>query len=398
MSSLLIVDRYMPHHGGSRRYYHNLARRLDDVVVLTGPQEGGRGFDRGSGVPTLRRRGIRPNYAVAADRIGNPWLNFLLAYLPGMLATLFWTLVEMLLRRPGVVHAGGYAFAGFAARVLCPLFGIPYIVYAHGEDVLSTGRRRFFAAFMRWVFRRAEIVVVNSRNTAHLVRGQGVPAERIRLANPGVDERWFDTPPRVGTRCRSLLNPWPAGAILLSVGRLVPHKGHRTVLQALPALLERRPDLIWVLVGRGPEEDALRREARHLGVDGSVIFLQGLSDEELGSLYRLADIFVQPNGEVDGAIEGYGMVFLEAGAAYLPVIGGDSGGVPEVVEHGVNGYLVPPFDPKELAAAVEMMLADPELMLRMGRLGRERAEDAVWDRTLVAAIGADRALAAKVGL
>jgi len=96
MKSLLIVDRYMPHNGGSRRYYHELARQLPDVAVLAGYQPGDRDFDLKSGVKTIRRPGIRPNYAVAGDRLRNPMLNFLFAYLPGMLAVVFWTGWELL--------------------------------------------------------------------------------------------------------------------------------------------------------------------------------------------------------------------------------------------------------------------------------------------------------------
>lgn len=392
MSSLLIVDRYMPHNGGSRRYYHNLARRLDEVVVLTGHQEGGREFDRTSGVKTVRRWGIRPNYAVAADGIKNPALNFLLAYLPGMLATLLWTLVEIIRRRPSVVHAGGYAFAGFAAYVLCPLLGIPYIVYAHGEDVLSTGRRRFFAGFMRRVYQAAVLVVVNSRNTEKLVSQQGIDAERICLAYPGLDDHWFQAPVLTPENTRRALGLGAEGPMLLTVGRLVAHKGHRTLMNIMPDLLEKHPHLQWVLVGTGPEEDALRRRAKELGVGRAVAFRRGLSDEQLASLYRMADIFVQPNGEVDGAIEGYGMVFLEAGAASLPVIGGDSGGVPEVIAHGVNGLLVAPFVERDLLDSLDGLLEDGARRQLMGHRGLLRARTSTWDQTLVEAVIADRAI------
>jgi len=386
MSCILIVDRYMPHNGGSRRYYHQLALQLPDVVVLTGPQPGGDEFDRTSGVKTLRRPGIRPNYAVAANSISNPMLNLLLAYGPGLVATLLWTLIELLRRRPDVVHAGGYAFAGFAARIWCPLFGIPFIVYAHGEDVLSTSRRRFFSRFMNWVMSRADGVVVNSRNTADLVRKVGVECSRIRVAWPGVDCKWFESPATVADLAVDLLDPWPSGPIFLTVGRLVKHKGHATVLKVLPGLLEKWPGLTWILVGTGPQEKQLRELAHELGVSHSIHFLSNLSDDQLSALYRIADLFVQPNGEVDGAFEGYGMVFLEAGAAGLPVVGGNHGGVPEVVEHRVTGMLVKPFDVSDLKSALELLLVDEELRLAMGRNNQIWAKSRTWESTLAEAV------------
>lgn len=395
MSSLLIVDRYMPHNGGSRRYYHNLALQLGDVAVLTGFQPGWREFDAHAGVKVVRRPGIRPNYASRAADVANPYLNFLLAYVPGMAAVLWWTLVEMLRRRPAVVHAGGYAFAGFAARVLCPLLRVPYIVYAHGEDVMSTSRRRFFSRYMTWVLRGAAAVMVNSRNTERLVLGCGVPPGRIRLARPGVDQRWFADAASGADLAHGLLDPWPAGPVMLTVGRLVPHKGHATVMSAMPELLRRHPGLTWVLVGKGPMETELRTAAADLGLGGAVRFLSDLDDDRLTALFHAADLFVQPNGEVNGAIEGYGMVFLEAGAANLAVVGGRSGGVPEVVRHGFNGMLVPPFTVDALVSTLDDLLVNPDRRRTLGRNGRRQAEASTWARTLAGAVDLDHQLAGK---
>jgi len=386
VNSLLIVDRYMPHNGGSRRYYHKLAQQLEDVVVLAGPQPGDKKFDQNSGVCTRRRIGIRPNYDTWGDNFSNPVLNVLFAYLPGMVAIVFWTLLEILQNRPKVIHAGGYAFAGLAARIWGPVFGIPTSVYAHGEDVSTASERRFFARFMKWVFDGMDAIVVNSINTANLVMKEGVEQDKINIACPGVGKKWFQNLPKSGELSRSLLKSSTTGPVLLTVGRLVRHKGHATVLESLPELLKRWPELTWVLVGTGPEKDRLHKRANELGVTGSIQFLAGLTDDELKGLYLISDIFVQPNGEANGMSEGYGMVFLEAGATGLPVVGGNNGGVPEVIRHGSNGFLVPPFDPAELTEALAMILENNSLRVSLGANGRKWAKTQTWENTLSTAV------------
>jgi phosphatidyl-myo-inositol dimannoside synthase len=117
-------------------------------------------------------------------------------------------------------------------------------------------------------------------------------------------------------------------------------------------------------------------------VSDRVRFLGLLSDEPLRDAYQAADLFVQPNGEVNGMTEGYGMVYLEAGAAGLAVIGGRSGGVVEAVTDGVTGILVTPFRASELAEKMDLLLADGELRKRLGEAGRDLAGQRGWDDTL----------------
>jgi phosphatidyl-myo-inositol dimannoside synthase len=397
MRSLLITDRYLPHNGGSRYYYHELALRLSEAEVLTGTQPGDREFDATTDLPIHRRRGIRPNYASPWNRIQNPWLNLLLAYLPGMIAIVFWTLVELLRNRPRTVHAGGYAFSGLAARIWCPLLRIPYLVYAHGEDVSSTMRRRFFRYYMTWIFKGATRVVANCEHTATYLSFCGVEKDRVVIARPGVAPTFLkpisDT--SQGRRPVSgLSSESESGPKLLSVGRLIPHKGHATVINAIPGLLRLWPTISYTCIGEGPEENRLTALANDLGISDRVHFRKGLSLDELKAAYSNADLFVQPNGEVSGSFEGYGMVYLEAGASGLAVIGGRSGGVPEAVIEGVTGLLVTPFDPLALIGAVNRLLSDTPLRRRMGRTGRKLARVRNWNATLNPALTIDSLLSA----
>ncbi len=387
MKTLILVDRYLPHRGGSRRYYHELAIRLPGAVVLTGRQAGAKAFDREAGVRILRRPGIRPNYAVRSGSLANPLLNLLLSYLPGMIAMLGWTALEMLRSRPGVIHAGGYAFAGLAARLLGPLFRVPYMVYAHGEDVSSTLGRRFFRRYMIWVFQGADRIVANCEHTVGYLEQCGIRRERIVVAYPGVDPHRFSSNCDARPAFRGNRRP-----VLITVGRLTPHKGQATVIRSLPVLIRRWPDLLYRVAGEGVELPRLRALVGELGLERHVELMGGVDEPTLGQVYAGADLFVMPSGKVNGSIEGYGMVYLEAGLAGLAVIGGDSGGVPEAVLHGESGLLVPPFDPEATADAIHHLLTDAGLRNRLAARNRELALERGWDGSLAPALVADRSL------
>jgi phosphatidylinositol alpha-1,6-mannosyltransferase len=373
-----MTERYLPHEGGSRRYYHELACRLRDCVVLTGSEPGSRAFDAASKVKIVRRIGVRFDYERRWYRTRSPHLNVLLILVPRWASLLFWTWWEILRRRPAILHAGGYLFPGVVARLLGPRLRIPYLVYLHGEDAASAVKSRQFLRCLRWVAAGAERVVANSRTTARLLVKHGVAEERIMIATPGVDPaRWVpregDARERLGIRTRP---------VLVSVGRLERHKGFAGVIEALPQLAELWPDIHYLLVGVGREEKSLRSLAARLGVDDRVHWMGSLDHDQLRDAYAAADLFVQPNGEVSGVSEGYGMVYLEAGAAGLAVIGGRSGGVVEAVVEGVTGVLVTPFERDELVATVHRLLENDELRRRMGEAGRKLAHERIWDRTL----------------
>ncbi len=132
--------------------------------------------------------------------------------------------------------------------------------------------------------------------------------------------------------------------------------------------------------------------AEQLGVQDRLTFL-GLADERLlRDAHAAADLFTQPNGDSRGVSEGYGIVYLEAGAAGLAVIGGRSGGVVEAVVDGVTGLLVNPWDIDDFVAAVTRLLVNPELRRRMGEAGRQLAQERTRDTTLAPTLQIDSEL------
>ena len=124
----------------------------------------------------------------------------------------------------------------------------------------------------------------------------------------------------------------------------------------------------------------LKEVVREVGMESNVIFAGSIPGEELGGYYSCCDIFVMPNRQIGEDIEGFGMVYLEAGAVAKPVIGGKSGGTDDAVVDGVTGVLVDGNNVKEIVGAVVSLLGSPEKAEKMGENGRRRVEEEFsWD-------------------
>jgi phosphatidylinositol alpha-1,6-mannosyltransferase len=152
------------------------------------------------------------------------------------------------------------------------------------------------------------------------------------------------------------------------------------VLQALPRIRQKMPHTQYIMVGTGEELASLTALVQDLGLQDNVIFAGSVPDQELAAYYAACDIFIMPNREINGDIEGFGMVYLEAGAAGKPVIGGQSGGTDDAIVDGVTGIRVDGNSSVEIADAVIDLLSQPDRAQAMGIHGRKRVESEFsWD-------------------
>jgi glycosyltransferase involved in cell wall biosynthesis len=212
--------------------------------------------------------------------------------------------------------------------------------------------------------RRADLVMVTSQYCADVARRQyGVAASRVAIVPEPIDlKTWDEHFARAGRRSRS-------GPVVLSVARMYPRKRLSDLLRAAVILRDRVPDARIRIVGRGPEWDALVRLHAELGLGESVALLGDASLGQLAEEYMSADVFCLPSVQ-----EGFGIVFLEAMAARLPVVACRAAAIPEVVTDGVTGVLVPPRDPVALAEALASLLEDHVRATRLGLEGRHRVQ------------------------
>jgi phosphatidyl-myo-inositol dimannoside synthase len=283
---------------------------------------------------------------------------------------------------PEHVHFGD---AGAAALAGALPAGVRSSATIHGNDLSSPwmqcGDRPAMQEIVRGLNRCACVVAV-SEHTASLARASGVEVP-VRVIHSGCDlERFRPQPVDRERLLRSFALPVRL-PLVLTVGRLVARKGHSTVMAALVEL--RRP-VSWISIGTGPRRRRLVLQKWLRGPRRRVRFVDHVPDARLVDLYNACDLFVlvpeqrpSPAG-VDS--EGFGLVYREAGACGRPVIGADAAGCREAVIHGETGLLVPPNDPRALAAAMARLLADPDHAARLGRAGREQARaTGTWERT-----------------
>jgi phosphatidyl-myo-inositol dimannoside synthase len=164
--------------------------------------------------------------------------------------------------------------------------------------------------------------------------------------------------------------------VAVCMSRLVPRKGQDTLIRAWPAVKRTVPDAALLIGSGGPYRKELERLVRETGVERDVMFTGSVPWEELPQYFAAGDVFAMPcrtrRGGLD--VEGLGIVYLEASATGLAVVGGDSGGAPDAVLHGETGYVVPGRSVEETARRVAELLGDPQLAAKLGATGREWVE------------------------
>ena len=155
------------------------------------------------------------------------------------------------------------------------------------------------------------------------------------------------------------------------------------VIKALSLIKKRFPKVKYLIVGTGEEHASLQQLAQDYGVREDVIFVGSVSDADRAAYYTACDLFVMPNRQIGADIEGFGIVFLEAGAAGKPVIGGRSGGTAEAIQDGVTGVRVDGENVEAISEAVIDLLSDSQKARAMGERGRQWVETAfTWESIL----------------
>lgn len=371
MTALFIVNDFPPILGGQSSYLYNLCRAYPSksIIVLAPSRKGDKAFDREQPFTVIRRR-----YVFSIPVIEK---------IVKIILPLFYA--RPLIRKYGItqVHCGHVLSTGIVGLLYKILFKKEYIIYTYSADITSYQRYLFIKKLMLVVLRQASRIVAISRFNRDCLTKLGIPAEKITIISPKIDIEKYRQPVDCGAlKARHNL----AGKqIILSVNRLVERKGNDTMIRALPRVLDQIPEAVYVIAGSGPYGASLKKLAEETGVRDHVVFVDGLSDDEVAAFYQACDVFVMLSREIKetGDAEGFGIVFLEANAVGKPVVAGDSGGMPDAVVDGKTGFLVDPLDAAAVKDAVVKILKDPDLARRLGEYGRQRVENEFdWRRTI----------------
>jgi glycosyltransferase involved in cell wall biosynthesis len=260
---------------------------------------------------------------------------------------------------PDLVHIhsrrGADILGGLAARM------------AGVKSVLS---RRVDNPEHPWVvaskYRLFDRVIAISQGIADVLNREGVPARKLFCVRSAVDMDLYQQPcDKAWFRAQFGL---AEDALVIGVAaQLIPRKGHRYLLEAMPRLVEAFPQLHLLLFGKGPLRETLEQQIAALQLQQHVT-MAGFRDD-LPRFLPCLDLLVHP-----ALMEGLGVALLQAASAGLPIVAVDAGGMPEAVEDGVNGLLVPPGSDEALAKGIQQLLADETLRRRMGESGREKMQ------------------------
>lgn len=295
---------------------------------------------------------VRTEDLIFKNKSTNKLKNYLRLFFH-IISTSFSYIKNLFLLNPDIVICGQVYEVGWLCT-LNRLFKIKTICYVHGEEL--TMRRpeglwsRLKTFFSERIIKNSIGIIAVSEYTKNIINNKFNRIENVFIVNNGVDLKKFYQNTKNGNleemykikNCR----------VLLSLARLVPKKGIDLVINSLPEILLDFPDVKLLVGGTGPDRSRLEFLSEQCGAKDCVIFAGFVDDDALNDFINLGDIFVMPNRNVDGDTEGFGLVFLQASACGLPVIGGNAGGTSDAIQNGKSGYLVDGSSKEEFVARV----------------------------------------------
>ncbi len=268
-----------------------------------------------------------------------------------------------------VVHVVAEPYTPLAATIAGKR---PLIVTAHGTYVPQTVRQGRMSTLYRWAYRRAHLIAVSAYTKGRVLSAlPELDEARIVVVHNGVHFAYFQQPAPA---------PQKHGPTVLTVGGVKPRKGTHVLIEAFAQVHERVPNAHLVIVGSygGSYAQQLQERVAKLGLTDAVHFTGVISEEALRGWYQHADVFALPSLNIGEQFEGFGLVFLEASACGLPVVGAAGSGVGEAVRDGETGLLVPQNDADALAEALVRLLTNADLRAQMGATGQAFARSQDW--------------------
>jgi len=365
---LLLTKRFPPQYtGGVPNYYKNLLQHLNKVeaFVITSWVKKQQHFDsnnsgeKGCFVKRVdffpENMGLQLNFT---------WLWSLARMVQAIVKTVKTNHIDIII--VGQVQM----FLLMSAFIASILIRKPYILFLHGEEIPQIYLRS--NRLLRYLYLQASCFFCNSGFTAARLQ-KFVKSNRVKpiTITPGVEDRFFQKAEFDNLKENLGLEE---KRIVYTIARLDERKGQDMVIKALPLIIKKYPDVVYLIGGKGLRLNYLKNLVSEIQLADYVRFLGFVSEDDLVLYHYIGDIFVMPNRILaDGDTEGFGIVFLEANAAGNPVIGGDEGGSVDAIIDGVTGYLVNPRDKQDIADRICMLLENDGLCRKMGRAGRERA-------------------------
>ncbi|MGD1872499.1 MAG: glycosyltransferase family 4 protein [Mastigocoleus sp.] len=371
----LIVSRtFFPKEGGIEEYvYNRCLQDSEQIIVATPSLSGDKEFDRIQKFPIYR-------WYVPSFLTGG--------LIAGIVKQIFTLIGSFLLglklyfryRYSFIEWGHGYDFPSIL--LLSYILPIRFFIYLHGDDILCPLRNPLLRKLFELTLQRASGISCNSHFTRDYLRTNFQFDTPTYIIHPTVRTEKFgeklsqSTSEQLRLQIRQKYDIPQNAIVILSVGRLVKRKGFHRIVENLPLLLQKSLDVHYIICGRGGMETELKNMVKHLNLEDKVHFTGFVPDKELNAYYAASDIFAMLTffDSKAASIEGFGIVYLEAGYFGKPAIASAVGGVVDAVKQGENGILVNPNSGYEILEGLTRLCEDKELRERLGNKGRELAQ------------------------
>ena len=247
----------------------------------------------------------------------------------------------------------------------------------HGKDI-NQPKKSLRHTRMLNSLKKTKYIIANSKFTKDLAIEKGIPANKIKVINPGIF-----SPPKIDRDAKAQAlelygNTTPR---LLSVTRLEKRKGIHSVILSLKNLQVIHPNFLYLIVGEGEQEDELRDLTNNMDLQNNVIFLGDVTAELKNALLQAANIFLMPSIEDKASVEGFGISFLEASCFKTPSIGGLVGGAADIIKNNQTGLLCDGTDHDAIYNCLQKMLKNDK-HLEMGRAAKEYSKEFYWNNQI----------------
>ena len=282
--------------------------------------------------------------------------------------------IRKIIKGCDVIHAlDGWPYGVIAALANIGL-NKPLIITAIGTGAVKPLYSPIKRLIMRWAYRRANQVIAVSNSTKRELL-KFMPELNVEVIAHGVDPEKYRAVHAGYQAEAQKLKPY-----ILSVGSLKPRKGFKYSLEAFAKLAGDFSELKYVIVGGGPDRDELETQVRSYRLEGRVIFLSYLHQDNVNALYQNAEAFILLSQDDQKDLEGFGLVFLEAAACGLPVIGTKGTGAEDAILEGQNGFLVPTGNSAGAAEMLGILLKDKKIWTDFSKRSVSFANEMTWEK------------------
>lgn len=353
--TLLITLDFWPNTGGVSNYYYNLAKLFpkDKIVVLSHIKP-----DKDFGFKVVYKKLL---YVLVRPK----WVKSCIE---------LYKLIKK--EHIEIVWVGNILPLGACALLAKLFFRVPYFVSLHGLDIklASSNRRKKILAKM--ILKNAKFITVNSETTLGLVRKlvqSSDFANKILLLYPGINKSFTNIEENKKQAIISQYN-LQNKKIILSVGRVIKRKNHELIIDAINLIKNDQSieDLKYLIIGAGENLEYLKQKVKNLDLEDGVLFLENITNKELPYFYDISNIFAMVSTTTKDDVEGFGIVYLEAGIFKKPVLASKIGGGAEAVQDGKTGILIDENSVIEAKEAILYLLNDKILSYELGENAYKR--------------------------